>query len=219
MVSSTAKRPAKAAAKKMPAARPTTKAEPSKPEPSKAELKNAEPSKLEQIKPEQRQCASEQPAGSGSIRVVNGYAVVTDEPTPSPLPARPGHPPIVFHNLRTLKLEDGSMVFGCGECEVTGTRGEVLRHRHRDHGRFGVRVNSAGGKAKRPDAAVDPEVLALTVGEFFELAREASEWAEMFANVTAMTEEWKERALKAEAWKRKMVLRLSQVGFNHGEDD
>ena len=86
---------------------------------------------------------------------VNGVRVVADDPTPSPLTDRGGNR-VIWERIRTLRLEDGSTVYGCVHCTfVRESAGGVVRHLSK-HTRGTIdRLPSRG--------AVDPLVAALAV--------------------------------------------------------
>ncbi len=166
------------------------------------------------------------PAGD-SVRYINGLAVVSDEPVSSGLPVRPGRPAIPIHGIRVLTLEDDSVVYGCRDCDVVDTRGEIQKHRYRKHG--------AGKPGRKPasqagDPPVSHDLAAMTLGDIIELARDAGCWGDMFAAAEARAEtqrladnarieEWRSRALLAEAWRRRIVARLAPLGFKLDEED
>lgn len=153
---------------------------------------------------------------STPVRRVDGLIVVSDEPLPSPL-SQPGKV-VAFQALRLITLEDGSTVIGCRDCEVTGSRGDVQRHRYHDHGahRPGPkrRVLQPGGPLGLP-----PEQLTLTLGDLLKLAAERDQWADMVATMEATVEHWKGRAETAEMWKRRTTLRLERAGITFKDDD
>ncbi len=145
-------------------------------------------------------------------RLVNGLPVLADEPTPSGLPVKPGQAPIPIHSIRQLTLAGGTVVSGCRDCDYTGTRGEVQKHRYAEHG--------AGKPGRRAAAADDglADLAAMPLGELLALARNAASWGEMFALKEQELADWRERALRAEAWRRRVVARLGGLGFKLDED-
>jgi hypothetical protein len=147
------------------------------------------------------------------VRTVDGLKVVADEPLRSNLPVRAGQQPAVLKTLRLLTLEDGSRTIGCVDCEFTGSRGQVRKHRMDDHGA------ARGGSRRQQESLVDSSIAAMTIGEVVDLARETTRWADLFATSEALVEEWKERAVQAEAWRRKVTNKLAQLGFVLKLDD
>jgi len=150
-------------------------------------------------------------------RYVNGLLVLSDEPVPSSLPVKPGQPPLPIHSLRLLTLADGSTTYGCRDCTAfTGTRGDVQKHRYADHG-----APKPGNKGKRSagDPPVSVDLASMTIGDLIELVRDAGQWGDLFAAQDLKIEEWRSRALAAEAWKRKVVVRMSALGFKLDEDE
>ncbi len=146
--------------------------------------------------------------------MVDGKKVVSDIPAPSPLPTRAGHQQITFKNLRVLELEDGSHTFGCGECQFTGARGAVQRHRYEDH-----QVPKPGGGRRAVEPPLPQDLSGMTLGELVELSRDAAAWGELVAELEVRLDDWRTRALRAEAWKRKAVTRFSQIGFTLSDED
>lgn len=145
-------------------------------------------------------------------RLVNGLAVLADVPAPSPLTVKAGQPQVTFKSLRLLTLADGSHVFGCGDCGgFTGSRGEVQKHRYDAH------------DAPRPgrraiEAAIPSELSEMTIGELWELRAEAASWGHMLTELEVKLDEWRTRALAAEAWKKKVAAKFAGVGFTLNED-
>jgi len=202
----------------VPAATPTKAAPAKKASPAKQRTKPAEPEPLI-AEPEPAAAAVEEPAEepvedviAESVRLVDGLRVVADDPAPSPLPARNGGATITFRNLRILTLEDNSKTFGCGDCAMTGTRGEVQKHRYDIH------------DAPRPgrravEAAIPPDLADMTIGEMWAMRHEYAAWGHLVTELEVKLDDWRQRALAAEQWKRKVTARLAQIGFKLDEDD
>lgn len=148
------------------------------------------------------------------VRLVHGKRVVSDEPMASNLKPKPGHPPVPIHSIRLFTLEDGSTVNGCRDCEETGTVGEIRAHRIRAHG-----TAKPGRKPATVELPVHIEMTSMTIAELFELVRDAGEWGERLAALEDKAAQWRDRALAAESWKRKVTARLAQLGFKLDEDD
>jgi hypothetical protein len=115
--------------------------------------------------------------------VVNGMRVVSDEVTPSPyLRDRAGNP-VVWHRTRTLRLEDGSVVYGCAECDYVSENPNSVRPHlgaHTDRPRR--------GKSRRNGQA-DPSTLSLA---------ELLSRVDSLRRVEADRDAWRVRAQTAE---------------------
>lgn len=150
-------------------------------------------------------------------RTVSGLRVTANDPLPSPLSGvarrRAGDPPVqmFFSGYRVLTLEDGTQVFGCGECpdpaDFTGTRGEVRSHRVEAHN-----MNPGGARKKQPEA-VSPRVMGMTLADVFELASTQANWADVVDQLLVAQEEWRGRALDAEKENKQILQRLSRAGI------
>lgn len=145
-------------------------------------------------------------AGEPPVRLVDGEKVVKDEAEQSPL-TRPGQSPVVFKGRRVLTLESGRQVHGCADCEFTGTRGEVVKHRVADHG-----VNQ-GGARRKTDSGPSENVTAMTLGEVLHLAGQIEDWESVVTAVTAERDDWQSRAVVAERELTKIKRALERVGF------
>lgn len=160
-------------------------------------------------------------------RTVNGQKVVADDPVPSPL-SKSRDRPIYFRHLRLLTLEDGTQVHACDECGATGSRGEIQTHRQVQHGAGvpGRRRETDGGRdvesgeddpAGEDNPAGDDElpgdILAMSLADLLAVARDAVKTADTLAALESKVEQWRERALVAEAWKRQAAVKLGQLGF------
>lgn len=70
-----------------------------------------------------------------TARFVDGQEVLVDEPTESQITTTKGKP-IVWQQIRTLLLADGSTVYGCAHCDYVGpsplqVRPHLNKHRNR----------------------------------------------------------------------------------------
>jgi hypothetical protein len=100
-------------------------------------------------------------------RIVNGQEVVSDEPDASPLTKVQGVF-VPFRGRRVLTLADGSKTIGCADCDVTGTRGQIMSHRMEKHG---ARKSGARGGAKQESTPPDTSWMSLPIGDVIELAQ------------------------------------------------
>jgi hypothetical protein len=123
---------------------------------------------------------------------VDGKKVIKDEVLPSNLPARADGARPPMHTVRVLTLEDGSVVYGCRDCEATGeTSGEIRAHRNREHGvaastrRSPVNPDANGSP---PLPAPTADMLGMTLYEMFELGANISHWNKIFGNQEAEAE-------------------------------
>lgn len=119
---------------------------------------------------------------------VNGLAVVADEAAESPLPKRPDGSPVLYKRMRRLLLEDGSEVFGCALCDLTGELAVVRMH---------LKVH-AEPKQARP---------RVDLSDLMDLARRL----QAVDRIQADRDEWRDRALKAEGELRKLRKALEAV--------
>jgi hypothetical protein len=111
---------------------------------------------------------SEVKAAEPPVRMVNGQAVVADEPESSHLSKVWGKP-IAMRGRRILTLTDGSKVSGCADCDATGSVGDIIKHRVAEHGatRPGQRGSGRKAETEGPDLAF----LGMTLGEVLELGQ------------------------------------------------
>lgn len=117
---------------------------------------------------------------------VDGKRVIKDEVLRSNLPPGPDGMPPPMHTTRVLTLEDGSVVYGCGDCETTGaTRGDIRKHRNQNHGMTSSTrrspVNAAASESP-PLPYPGAETLGMTLYELLELADSVSKWEQVFGN-------------------------------------
>lgn len=146
------------------------------------------------------------------VRWVDGLKVVADEPAPSPLPARNGGTTITFRTLRILTLENGEKTFGCGDCDFAGPRGEVQKHRYAEH-------DAPRPGRRAAEAPIPADLADITVGELWAMRGEYAAWGHLVTDLEIKLDDWRQRALAAETWKRKVTVRLAQIGFKLDEDD
>lgn len=147
--------------------------------------------------------------------VVNGLVVVRDEPVQSNLPAVDGKHRQAWKGLRKLTLEDGSTTYKCADCDETGTRGYLhAQHRPDAHGNGPV-----GRRKGRDNNILSDTVLAMSLGELFELANASEEWGTMFERLTESRDAWKARALTAEADLKKFEAVIGKLGYEKKEED
>jgi hypothetical protein len=109
---------------------------------------------------------------------VAGVAVVKDEPLPSGLSKRGALVPLT--GTRQLTLFDGRVLFGCNDCEMTGTRGEVQSHRAREHG--GESAEPARPQARNRTGLSD-DTLSMQLRELLELASQVEHWQDIFEGI------------------------------------
>lgn len=127
---------------------------------------------------------------------VGGVKVVKDEVLESGLSAKVGRP-IPMHGTRVLTLEDGTVTYGCRECPVTGTRGEVRKHRYAEHG--ATLTDAAGKPGPIQDSPITGrlqmtgETLSMTVYELLELAVHVGEWETAFGNQEQQVEDLRDK--------------------------
>lgn len=117
---------------------------------------------------------------------VDGVPVVRDEVLQSGLSARAGRV-VPIHGIRVLTLEDKRQVFGCRDCEVTGTRGEVVKHRNAEHDKQ-VGSKRGAGAAVDPASGLPEDLAGMTLGEVFELAASMSRWGDLYETERARAE-------------------------------
>lgn len=120
---------------------------------------------------------------------VGGVKVVKDEVLASGLSGYHGRL-IPMHGTRVLTLEDGTVTYGCRECEFTGSRGDVKAHRGEEHG------VAVGGGGRRDNAVPDgrvpnpsSEALSMTVYEVLQLAELSGDWEEVLSKLEARVAE------------------------------
>lgn len=156
-------------------------------------------------------------------RVINGKAVVSTEPVASNLP---NAAPI---RVDRHVLDDGSVVFGCAECDfVADRRGDVQVHRADEHG--------LGWPGRRPRGTkADPFAnlslaLGMTLADVLESAGQAAEWkhlldlkdtqiSELRKRENEQLATWRERALAAEKELAKYQSAFRRLGFVPNVED
>lgn len=172
------------------------------------------------------------------VRYVDGLRVIRDEAMPSPLPTLPGQE-IRYRSFRLLTLEDGTRRIGCAMCDYAAERkGMVQKHRYDDHG---VVVRRSRKAEDGSDFALSADLASMTLADFQELVNDASMWEARFAELEREKEalreraerdreswreraerdrdSWRERALRAEAWQRRTITKLGQMGFTLKAED
>lgn len=195
----------------MPAATPT-KSAPTKKAPAKQRKPETEPPLIPEPEPETAGPEVEDVIAEQPVRLVDGLRVIADDPAPSPLPTKAGGTTITYRFLRILTLEDGAKVFGCGDCLFTGTRGEVQKHRYDDH-------DAPRPGRRAADAPIPADLAEMTIGEMWEMRGQIAGWGRLVTELEVKADEWRTRALAAEAWQRKVVARFAQIGFKLDEDE
>lgn len=139
-------------------------------------------------------------------RYVDGKVVIHDLDVPSPLKSVAGKPRLVFAGLRRLILEDNSEVIGCADCVVTGTRGEIVKHRQAEHG-------AGKGGARKKDTSRYSELMAKPVADVMDLAEMGLAWEDTYLLIMSQRDEALERAKTAEQKLRTVESRLAKVGI------
>lgn len=115
---------------------------------------------------------------------VDGVPVVKDEVLSSGLTAAVGRL-VPIRGIRVLTLKNGEVVHGCRDCLFHGSRGEVKSHRIAEHGESsgGNRGGGRAGDGAGPAVAINPDTLAMSVGELLELAGYVGDWESVLENV------------------------------------
>lgn len=175
-------------------------------------------------------------------RIVNGQAVLRDEPVFSPLPPGRDGTRIPFTGLRLLTLADGANVFECADCRAepgaepgtggpgfTGTRGQVIKHRAAEHGmRMGGvpgrpprgpgKTRKAGGvPATPPLPATVASALTMPLCDVVELVQAAPQWGEAIARLTELNTDLQARLAEAEIQIRKYERAFAGIGYARKE--
>ncbi|MBO2464476.1 hypothetical protein [Actinomadura violacea] len=92
-------------------------------------------------------------APAAASETIDGLAVVADEAALSPL-SKPGKP-IIFHRIRELLLEDGTVRYRCIECAETSRQLGKIRYHLRTHLRPDTARPSRKTKPRTGRAATD----------------------------------------------------------------
>jgi hypothetical protein len=121
---------------------------------------------------------------------IDGLKVVKDEVLRSNLPPGPDGLPPAMKTTRVLTMEDGSVLYGCGDCKVTGaTRGDIRKHRNQEHGVTAGSRRSPARSASDTDSSPLPypavEMLGMTLYELLELSAAVSRWEQVFGHQEA----------------------------------
>lgn len=148
-------------------------------------------------------------------RIVNGQQVVSDEPDRSPLTGVHGKF-IPFHGRRVLKLADGSTVFGCADCDVTGERGAIMAHRIQKHG--AKKPGNTGKKAAEAEP-MDLGWLGMSIGELIDLAGHVGGVEAEIDRLREEVERERERRITAERTVTKYERAFAKLGFVMKEGD
>jgi hypothetical protein len=117
---------------------------------------------------------------------VDGKKVIKDEVMPSNLPPRADGSRPPMHTIRVLTLEDGSVLYGCRDCETTGdTPGVIRAHRNKRHGVASSTRKSPVNDA--PDSSPplpipSADMLGMTMYEMLELGANIARWEKIFGN-------------------------------------
>ena len=122
---------------------------------------------------------------------VNGLEVVADDPVLSPL-STPENP-IFYKRIRLLLLSDGTTVYGCTECDVTGTS--------MPHVRSHLRVHNEPKPHRAPKSSAPPPLNgagSMTLAEVVDLAHRMETQAQHIGRLMDDRDHWRERAKKAE---------------------
>jgi hypothetical protein len=169
---------------------------------------------------------------------VAGMKVILDGPLLSGLTKSDGSQ-VPIRGTRVLTLADGRRSYACRDCDfvgtmtmvdkdetaVIGTRGEIRKHRIDKHGVTrsgpprGRRRGDGDAQEELPlgvDPAmttmtVDPAVMALDLGELFELAEHVVQWERVFTTLNADRDMWKGRAQAAERELRQIRKTLGKL--------
>lgn len=145
--------------------------------------------------------------GGEQPRLVDGVAVVKDEPELSPLPSKPGAPPIAFKTRRVLTLADGTQTYACADCpEITGSKGDIVKHRVDQHG-------AGKGGARPKDSGPSENVMRMTIGEVLRHAEQVDQWEAVVTATEARATTAEARAAAAESRLRKIDRALERAGF------
>jgi hypothetical protein len=105
---------------------------------------------------------------------VDGLAVVDDEPLAAPFKNRAGEP-VLMHRTRVLTLVDGSVIYGCAECDYTNPNPHSIRPHLNKH-------------------STKPRVNGTLNMSVKDLMRRL----ESFGTLSEDRDKWKDRALTAE---------------------
>lgn len=141
---------------------------------------------------------------------VNGQKVISNVAEKSPLGKTVTGQQLYFHGRRVLTLEDGTVLFGCADCpQVTGAKGDILRHRAEVHGQK-LGGNRGTGKHQNPFSET---VLAMPVGQLLVLAGQFSAWEETNTHLLEERDTWRERALNAEKYIARVEKAMARIGF------
>lgn len=132
--------------------------------------------------------------------------VVSDEVYASGLSKSAGRL-IPVHGVRVLTLDDGSVVYGCRDCETVGTLGEVRTHRKAEHGAvIGGKsrksaAEAAAGGAVAEQVTIPQDAMSMTLHELLDLGAHVDMWEQLLTGMeerlTTVTGE-RDEALRAQ---------------------
>lgn len=114
------------------------------------------------------------------VEDIGDFKIISDQPTRAPINTWDDKP-IFWTRIRTLTLEGGLVVYGCGECDYVAksamsVRPHLNRHKQRP--------------AKSPDSPL--------VDSLMEVVHRADSADRRVEKMKSERDEWKRRALKAE---------------------
>lgn len=149
--------------------------------------------------------------------MIDGLRVIADEPVVTALPHPPDRPPVCLKGFTRLTLEDQTVLYACSECDFTGERGEILRHRAAKHGtamggrRKGVDYPAKDDRRRRDDTLT--AAMALSIGEVIELAADINNYGTLISTLTAERDDLRDRLVAVEQEVRKYRLAFERLGF------
>jgi hypothetical protein len=100
---------------------------------------------------------------------IDGIQVVSDEPTPAPI-SRPDRP-VLWQQIRTLRLADGREVYGCVHCDMTADSPHRVRPHLKAH-----KEKPAATPPKSPAGELTLNQLSVKLKEFEQLSQERDDW-------------------------------------------
>lgn len=127
-----------------------------------------------------------------------------------------------FKGFVRLVLADKSTAFRCTNCPHTGTRGEVISHRQKEHGAansWHTRVRRGEKQAKSPVELLTPDVASITLAEIMQFAHDRAVLAQLVEDLTTQRDEWKGRALAAEMSERRIAAAFDRLGYRKIEEE
>jgi len=133
-----------------------------------------------------------------------------------------GSAPPVRHRVTKVRktvLANGSEAYGCAACSYTdATRDRVRTHFQRAHGDT---VTPAPPAAAAPPRrlSITADAAAVTLAELMQLASSANQWAVLLEQMREQRDQYRDRALTAEAELRRMRVGMERLGFVVKTDD